>query len=197
MPNILEVFIKRNKQIIIFIFGMPCSNKNEVAKEINNTFNLHLINQNSYLLKKTIEKTIDNETYKIYEHEDNYDWEKFNEDVNNNKSKGVIIYGNFIYPNKIDFTIDFTLFIGMNKTLCKECLVNKKMLPDNDKTDLYLKNILFPTYDELKKVLKINKFYNIKSDTKLDDINDNVYDDLIELIKKNLDGDNYKKINDR
>ena len=80
--------------------------------------------------------------------------------------------------------------MGMNKTLCKKFLADKKMIPDNEKADVYLKNVLFPTYDELKKNIKINKFYNIKSDTNIEDISSDVFDDIIELIKRNLYGDN-------
>jgi len=41
-------------------------------------------------------------------------------------------------------------------------------------------------YDTIKKNIKFNKFYNIKEDTKFSDIYDNLFDNLILLIKKKL-----------
>lgn len=184
MPNILEKYIELNGQIIIVIFGMPCSNKSLIAKQLNEDLHLHLINMNDYLLKKSIEKTIGEHTFKIYEHEDNYDWVKFNDKVNSEKEKGVIIYGNFVYPKHMDFDIDFTFFIGMNTTLCKQEMIEHKMLPDDEKIDDYLKLFLFPFYDELKKEIKINKFFNIKPDVGYNVIYDNLFDHFIELLKK-------------
>ena len=43
-----------------------------------------------------------------------------------------------------------------------------------------------PMYDNIKKNIKFNKFYNIKEDTKFSDIYDNIFDNFIYLIKKKL-----------
>jgi hypothetical protein len=43
-----------------------------------------------------------------------------------------------------------------------------------------------PMYDNIKKNIKFNKFYNIKEDTKFSDIYDNLFDNFIYLIKKKL-----------
>jgi uridine kinase len=186
MPNILEKYIELNGQIIIFIFGMPCSNKSLVAKQLNEDLHLHLINMNDFLQQDPIEKKVGDNTFKIYEHEGNYDWKKFNNTVDKHKDKGVIIYGNFIYPDKMDFTIDFTFFVGMNTTLCKQEMLEHKMLPEDEKIDDYLKLYLFPHYEEMKKVVKINKFFNVKADTGYETIYDGLFWSLMNLIKQSL-----------
>ena len=56
----------------------------------------------------------------------------------------------------------------------------------NLKLEIYIKDILVPIYDNIKKNIKFNKFYNIKEDTKFNDIYDNLFDNLIYLIKKKL-----------
>jgi hypothetical protein len=43
-----------------------------------------------------------------------------------------------------------------------------------------------PIYDNIKKNIKFNRFYNIKEDTKFTDIYDNLFDNFIYLIKKKL-----------
>jgi len=56
----------------------------------------------------------------------------------------------------------------------------------NSKLEIYIKDILMPIYDNIKKNIKFNKFYNIKEDTKFSDIYDNLFDNLMLLIKKKL-----------
>ena len=46
--NILEAYIKKYKQFIILILGLPCSNKSEIAKELSEDLKLPLININDY-----------------------------------------------------------------------------------------------------------------------------------------------------
>ena len=84
--NILEAYIKKYNQIIILILGLPCSNKSEIAKELEIDLNLSLININDYLKQNTfVEKMVSDVKFKLYEHPDNYDWDKLSSDVNNKK----------------------------------------------------------------------------------------------------------------
>jgi len=72
----------------------------------------------------------------------------------------------------------------------KETTTDEKELNSNNeinyKLEIYIKDILIPMYDTIKKNIKFNKFYNIKEDTKFSDIYDNLFDNLILLIKKKL-----------
>ena len=185
--NIFEVFIKKKKQFILLIIGLPCSNKSELVCELEKDFKIPKININSYLKPDSfIEQNIDNNKFKLYEHPDNYDWDKLNIDVNNVKSTGVILYGNYINISKIDFNIDFSYFIDMKPNLCKKILIDKKLLSniDDDKIDIYFTEIFNPLYEKLKEELHINKFFNINENTIFSKIYDNLFDNLIDLIKK-------------
>jgi len=188
--NILEAFINKYDQFILLIIGLPCTNKTIIAKEFNIDLNLSIIRINDYIKKNTfIKKEVDKIKYKLYDHVDNYDWDKFNNDVNKIKSKGLILYGSFIDLQKIDFNVNFTFFLDMNNSLCKNVLIKKNYLPtnfDDIKTKIYFEKIFNPIYDVIKKEININKFYNIKENTKFSEVYDNMFDTLMDLIYKKL-----------
>ena len=85
--NIVEAYIKFNGQLIIIISGLSGSGKSKLAKYICNDFKLKIINQNDYLINKN-----SNNIENLY-NENNIDWNKFNDEINNNKSDGIIIIG--------------------------------------------------------------------------------------------------------
>ena len=184
--NILDAYIKKNNQIVILIIGMPCSNKCNISKMLNSDLKINSVNLNNYITKIPTKKTINDITYNIYDHEENYDWDGFNSDINEIKNKGVIIYGNYFYLSKIKFNIDFIFFIDMNETLCSNLMKKCKMIEDTSDIDNYLNNYLFPSYKTLKENLKINKFYNIKKDNSAKQVYDKLFDNLMDLIKLNL-----------
>ena len=135
--NILQAYIKYYKQFIILIIGLPCTNKSKIAKELVNDLKLPIININHYLIKdKYTEKNVDDIKFKLYEDDQNYDWEKLNNDVNNIKTNGLILYGNYINKNKINFKIDFIFFINMNIELCTEKLSENKLLEYEDESKI-------------------------------------------------------------
>jgi len=188
--NIFDAYLKKYGQLIIVILGLPCTNKSELAKELIIDLNIPIININNYLKQNSfIEKTISDVKFKLYEHPDNYDWEKLNLDVNNVKDKGIVLYGNYLDINKVDFNMDLVYFINMNTNLCKQILIEKKMLPyetDDDKVKIYFNDIFNPIYEEIKKSIKINKFFNIKENTSFDEIYDELFDNIMSLINKSL-----------
>lgn len=188
--NILEAYIKKYNQIIILILGLPCSNKSEIAKELASDLNLSLININDYLKQNTfVEKVFSDVKFKLYEHPDNYDWEKLVLDVTNKKNAGVVLYGNYVDNTKLNFEIDFCYFFNMNSNLCKNILIEKQMLPykeDDEKVKIYFKDVFNPIYEQLKQDLKINKFFNIKENTTFDESYDELFDSLMTQIKKKL-----------
>ena len=181
---------KKYNQIIILILGLPCSNKSEIAKELASDLNLSLININDYLKQNSfVEKVFSDVKFKLYEHPDNYDWEKLVLDVTNKKNAGVVLYGNYIDNTKLNFEIDFCYFFNMNSNLCKNILIEKQMLPykeDDEKVKIYFKDVFNPIYEQLKQDLKINKFFNIKENTTFDESYDELFDSLMIQIKKKL-----------
>ena len=178
--NILQAYIKKHKQIVILILGLPCSNKSEIAKELGEDLELPLVNINDYLKSdEFIEKEFNGIKFKLYEHPDNYNWDKLNQDVKNNLEKvnGIIVYGNYIESSRIDFSYDFCYFFNMNTTLCKTILIEKQMLPYKDDNEIY---------STIKSNIKINKFYNIKEKTTFDETYDDVFNNLMEHIEKKI-----------
>lgn len=188
--NILEAYIKKNKQFIVLILGMPCTNKSKVAKELVIDLGLPIININDYLIEdKFIDQEVDGVNFKLYEHPDNYDWEKLDQDVGKLKSKGLILYGNYLDISKIKFEVDFTFFLNMNTNLCKTILIKKKLLPyesDDEKVKIYFAKVFNPIYDEIKEKIKINKFFNIKEQTTFEETYNDIFDTLMELITSKL-----------
>lgn len=188
--NILQAFIKKYDQIIILILGLPCTNKSEIAKELGIDLNIQVIKVNDFLIKNKFESVeISGSNVKIYENTNNYDWDNFNSKINELKANGVIIYGNYLDIEKINFQIDFSFFYSMNNNLCKKILIEKKMIEwdiDDKKTNEYFEKIFDPLYSKIKETFKINKFFNIKEDTKFDDSYDEIFNLLMELISKKL-----------
>lgn len=188
--NILEAYIKKYKQFIVLVLGLPCSNKSEIAKELVIDLNLPIININDYLKQDAfIEKIVSDVKFKLYEHPNNYDWDKLNSDVSEKKTSGLILYGNYIDKSKLNFEIDFSYFLSMNTNLCKNLLIEKQMLPykeDEGKVKIYFKDIFNPLYEQLKQDMKINKFYNIKENVTFDEIYDDLFENLMNNIKRKI-----------
>lgn len=130
--NIIEAYIKHFDQLVILLIGLPTSSKSEIAKElfadIKPTFTL--ININDYM-NGFIDKEVNGIKFKLYDYPDNINWNKLIQDIENKKSTGVILYGNYIDYNKIKdkITIDFSYFFDLKHTILKKNLIEKKMLP--------------------------------------------------------------------
>ena len=188
--NIFEAYLKKYYQMVILILGMPCTNKSDIAKELGIDLNIPLIKINNYLIEnKYIEKDIDGIKYKLFQHTESFDWNKFNKDVNEKKSTGIIIYGNYLDNKKINFDIDFAFFYSMNTGLCKKILIDKKLLPfpdSDEKSKIYFEKIFNPIYENIKTEFKINKFFNIKENTTFDQSYDELFDLLMKLIHNKL-----------
>lgn len=188
--NIFEKYLELYGQIIILVLGLPCTNKSEIAKLLSKDLNIPLIKINDYIIEdEFIEKEVDGIVFKLYEHPDAFDWVKLNADVNEAKTTGVIVYGNYINKNKIDWETDFSFFYSMNTSLCRKVLKTKKLIPhikSEEKIKIYFEKIFNPTYEEIKTQFKINKFYNIKETTTVQESYDDIFDLLMVLIQAKL-----------
>ena len=188
--NILQAYRKKYNKIIILILGLPCTNKSEIAKELGIDLSLQVIKINDFLIKdKYKEINIDGVKIKVYEDADNYNWNELNSTINELKSDGVIIYGNYLDIEKIEFEIDFKFFYSMNITTCKKILVEKKMVEwkkSDSILNTYFEKFLNPLYENMKNSIRFNKFFNVKDETKFDKSYNELFDTIMDLILKKL-----------
>jgi hypothetical protein len=202
--NLIEAYLKYFNQLVILLIGYPCTNKSAYANDLSIDASLNVLNLNNYLIKdKFVEKTIitdssnNKETkFKIYEHSDNIDWTKFNSDVNNLKSSGVIIHANLMDKDKLDFNIDFSFYFYSPIKYCKDNVSQNNLL-NLEKKDInnYFEHVFIPFYSNydqnIKNIFTIFKFFKITETSNNEDIYNTLFDSLMTNINNNIN----KKLN--
>ena len=193
--NIVEAYIKFNKQLIIAISGISGCGRINLAKDIERDFNLKLIDLYDFYdldYEETVQ--IKDKTIINWYKQEAFNWNKFNEYVNENKNKGIVLVGLCFPDDKIDFNIDSHIFVGRDK---KECLEKRQeFIKRNKETYKYEYNNLdfektkfnkleFPFVLEMQKKSKIDKFVNATELTS-SQVYDRIYEYLIVLIQKKL-----------
>src|SRR3989344_2296183 len=127
LMNIVQVYNKFQKQLVILISGLSGSGKTKLARRIesgyaDNDVPIKYIDLEAYC-KKENDKKIElpnNMTVTDWEHIDVYDWEQFNKDVNEVKENGVVISGIAFPKNKLDFQPDFHIHVRISKRMLVE-----------------------------------------------------------------------------
>jgi len=193
--NIVEAYIKFNKQLIIAISGISGCGRINLSKDIERDFNLKLIDlYDFYDLDHEETVQIKDKTIINWYKQEAFNWDKFNEYVNKNKNKGIVLVGLCFPDDKIDFNIDSHIFVGRDK---KECLEKRQeFIKRNKETYKYEYNNLdfektkfnkleFPFVLEMQKKSKIDKFVNATELTS-SQVYDSIYEYLIVLIQKKL-----------
>jgi hypothetical protein len=202
--NLIEAYLKYFNQLIILLIGYPCTNKSSYAKDLSLDASLNIINLNDYLIKdKYIEKVFTDVSnnnkeikFKIYEDTENINWNKFNEDINNFKSSGVIIHCNFLDKEKINFDIDFAFYFYTSIKYCKEIISNNNLL-NFEKKDInhYFEFVFIPFYSNydqnIKNIFTVYKYFKINETSN----NDDIYNTLFDVIMNNLQSKINKKLN--
>lgn len=201
--NIIEAFIKFNKKLIIILSGLSGSGKTSIAKLIERDFKLSLINIEDFVIEdfnKT--ETLSNGTKIInWDDVESYDWNKINQLVNDNKSKGIILCGPFFPVNKLKFDADFHIQIKIQKQSLIEkrteyAKQNIKKFKNLDENILLIVNkITYPLFLKYSSESKIDKYINSKDLTK-DQIYDQIADFLFFKINEYLQNrfDNLNKV---
>jgi adenylate kinase family enzyme len=207
--NIVEAYIKFNKQLIILISGFSGSGKTLLARNIQRDFKLKFINLNDYYLEDFNDVVDIGNDIKVvdWDNPDAIDWNKFNMDINLNKAKGIVVSG-FGFPNdKLDFKFDFHIRIDIPKQLLID--MRHKYLDENKdnklneikdtKTEtLILNKLSYNHFKNIKEKSTYTYIYNLYNITETDSGNvevipdktyDNIYDYIIKEIEKNV----YKK----
>lgn len=207
--NILQAYLKYNSQLIIAISGMVGCGKNTIGSTIAKLLNINCINQYNYIDLKKVDETpkiiINNiELNNIY-NDDIIDWEKFNNDINNEKANGLIIVIYTLPDDKIHFTVDYHIHLKMSKALCIERrsqFLEKHKDEKEFKEDyniigtetekIILNKYIYPYYSNSLEKMKINKFINI-NELSHDQIIDTIWDTIINFIQQYIDSFNKYK----
>jgi len=193
--NIIEAYIKFNKQLIILISGINGCGKGEIAQDIASDFEISLIDQFKYYYEDFNEKIkLPNGTTVINWDNDNaVNWENLNKDVNEKKSKGIIIVGVSFPEDKLEFKQDFHLHINIAKKVCYEkrkgfLEKHRDKYPEDVPEQELLKfnKLTFPYYLESREKNKINKWLNANKFSN-DELYDQSFDYLITIIQRWLD----------
>ena len=192
--NVVEAYIKFNKQFIIFISGLsPGSGKTLVAKNIKKDLGFKMLNQINYYKKDYNNKIkLPNDKEIInWDSDESIDWISFNKDIKKNKSKGLIICG-FSFPkDKMTEKADFHIHLSISKKNNLE--KRKEMTKNNDKYShldfntikLIMNQLTYPYYLDTLNRSNINKFINTNKYNK-NEIYNLVFDSLMEFIFDNI-----------
>lgn len=206
--NIIDAYIKFNKQLVIIISGMSGTGKTKLAQNISDLFKLELINMNKYCNSDYAEtvKILQGVEVVNWDSDDIYDWKAFNDDVNKilteSDKAGIVICGVSFPTDKLLFTVDFHIQIKLSKqnlyTQRKKYLDEKTDCQEakrkiSDELDYTIFNQLTYTYYlDLSNRSTINKYINANDYITLDNnaydekLYDDVYEYLINQINKNV-----------
>jgi uridine kinase len=196
--NIVEAYLKFNKQLIILISGLSGSNKSQLAKFIERDFKLKAINTNDYSIKdfEKMVEVIDGVKINDWDDIDSVDWLNINKDVEKYKEKGVVLYGSYITSDKITFNPDFHIhvkiskqnlidarrtFIKNNPDKCKELI----RFVDTPTEHAIINRIVFPHYQKYLEQSKIDKYINA-NELGIDEVYDAASNFLFNKINERL-----------
>jgi len=194
MPNIVEQYIKVNKQLIILISGFSGSGKTLLAKNIERDFKVQFLNLNDFY-KQDYKEIVDlgNDIKVVdWDNPEAIDWDKFNEKVSSIKENGIVISGFGFPTDKLKFTPDYHIYLKISKDkLIKnrhEYLDENKDNPLNEIKDtetelLILNRLSYKHYIDIKN--KSNYTYSLDTSSLTpDETYDKIFDYVIEEINK-------------
>lgn len=196
--NIVEAYVKFNDQMIIIITGISGCGKSALAKNISNLFKMQRLDQHNYYKKDWDKKeTLADGTEIIdYDTDDAIDWERYNDDINKLKEKGVIVSGVSHPSERLKFKPDYHIHLNISKQACidrrKEFFTkNKEEYPEDSELlekpaeKLKFNRFTFPYYLETSKKGNVNKFFNI-TDKSDEEVFDEIFEYLMVSIQKAL-----------
>jgi hypothetical protein len=205
--NIIDAYLKYNKQFIIIISGLSGSNKSKICQKIASKLDFEYLNTRNFILKdKYNEIELPNKkTVKVWY---NYNWDSIIEKIKQNKSKGIILCGEYFPLDKLgDLYIDQHFHIKLGKqNIIKKRLEYINNLNEKDKEEFYdeetetliINQSVYPYYLDILQKSKINKFINVNEMIDMEEadyiekvsdiIMDNIINHIVEYLKnKNLD----------
>jgi len=203
--NIVEAYIKFNSQLIILISGFSGSGKTLLGRNIQRDFKLQFINLNDYY-KEDYNNVVDlGHDIKVidWDHPDAIDWDKFNEKINEDKTKGIVCVGFGFPEDRIKFTPDFHIRLDIPKPRLIE--MRHKYLDENkdnklneykdSRVELLIMNKLsYPHHEEIKVKSKYTYKFSLfdKENLTLDEIPNKMYDDVFDYLINQIEKKIYK-----
>jgi uridine kinase len=181
MPStILDIYLKKYKQLVIIISGMSGTNKSEIAEEISKILKCEHINQNNFLdinFGEIIE--IENKKIKIWDSDEAIKWDSFNEKINEkiNEKNIIVISGISFNKDKINFKNDYHLHLKLSKQILLEKrndFIERHSQYENideDTRKMIFNKYTYPYYLKTTENEVINKFLNINEMNKNEIIN--------------------------
>lgn len=182
--NVVEAYIKFNKQLVVVISGVSGCNKTAVAKRVASSLNLSFVNQFEFYNKEVESvKLPDGTTTPNFSTDSAVDWDSFNNEVLSKieAGGGVIIsavslpvFNNEENKKLIKFKTDYHIHLTMSKQQCIESR-HRYLTKHKDKYPTEAKqigsklekwkmnHITYPYYLESVKRMKIDKFITVKS----------------------------------
>lgn len=190
--NIVEAYIKFQGKLLIFVSGLSGCGKSTIGKRIAKDFKLKLIDQFDYYKKDHNTKVTlpDNTTIINWYMDDAIDWDKFNNDIDEFKTNGLVVIGFSLPEDKMTSMHDFHIHLNISKQICmekrkaflekyKDKYEEEYKLIDTPTEKLKMNQVIYPYYIESTKKSKINKFVNMNTMT-----DDEAYDDIFNVLIK-------------
>jgi uridine kinase len=206
--NIIDAFLKYNKQFIVIISGLSGTNKSKICQKITSKLDFVYINARNFIEKDKYEEIElpNKKTVKVWY---NYKWDNMIEKVKENKNKGVILCGEYFPSDKLgDLYIDQHFHIKLAKqNIIKKRLEYINKLNDKDKEEfhddetetLIINQSVYPYYLDILQKSRINKFINVnemidmKEDEYIEKVSDIILDSIINHIVEYLKNKNLDK----
>ena len=205
--NIIDAFLKYNKQMIILVSGLSGTNKSKISQNLSKELNMNYLNTRDFIDKDKYEEVElpNKEKVKIWKE---YQWDNIIKEIDKNKEKGVIISGEYFPKDKLsDIKVDLHLHIKLTKQniinkrleyIHSQNEENKKKFYSDDTESLIINQIIYPEYLESFQKSQINKFINaneyneLKENEYNEKVTDRLFDEIIKHIveflkNKNLD----------
>ena len=210
--NIVEAYIKENKQMVILISGFSGSGKTIISRSLLKDINksnkdnndnkdnqFTFLNLNDFLKSESVyNNVVEVGELKVidWDSPDAVNWEEFNKKINEVKNNGVIVSG-FAFPkDKLSFKVDFHIHLKMLKD---DLIKNRSDFTAekiDDKTSRIaeigeemekriLNKVTFPHYLNSLQTSTFNKMINVKYG-EIKEAYDEVFVYIMEEIKKRL-----------
>jgi cytidylate kinase len=197
--NIVEAYLKFNKQLIFVVSGISGCGKTTMTKKLSVDLNIKYINQFDYYIKNYNNSVIlsNGTTVNNWYTDDAIDWDRLNNDINKYKTDGVVISAFSLPTDKINFSIDYNIHIWITKTNCvedrrkflkkhKDIYGSQYKSIENDTDKLEMNKLIYPYYLESNKKMNIDERIN-GNDIRTKEVYDIVWDKIIDHIQQYID----------